>query len=286
MPWIESHSTLIEHRKVRQAAFDLNIEPVHFMGHLHAFWHKVIELAEDGDITLWTEHDISYYARWSGDEKKFYQAMLNRFIDEKEVKKGISGEKKVIRTVHDWLDYAGIYLYRKYHTSNPKHLKDIKKKHNKLGYPKGKPKGDSKGKPKGALPNQPTRPTKPNLPDQPNLDDCLDEIVEYLNQIVGSNFRATTKETRQLVNKRLSEGFTVNNFKTVIDNKFIDWATDKKYSAFLRPETLFGNKFEGYLNQQVKESRGTDKTKGNYALIEDRKKRREEQRLALEANND
>lgn len=274
MPWIESHSTLIEHRKVRQAAFDLNVSPVHFMGHLHAFWHKVIELAEDGDITLWTEHDIAYYARWNGDEKTFYQAMLNRFIDEKEVKKGNSTEKKVIRIVHDWLDYAGIYLYRKYHTSNPKHLKDIKKKHNKLGYPKGKPKGGGKGKPKGALPNQPNLPTKPDQPNLPNQGESVIEIIEYLNDIVGSNFRPTTKETKALVIKRLSEGFTVANFKTVIDNKFLDWATDKKYSVYLRPETLFGNKFEGYLNQQVKESRGTDKTKGNYALTEKRKAER------------
>jgi len=114
----------------------------------------------------------------------------------------------------------------------------------------------------------------------------VEKIVSYLNQIVGTKYRTNSGKTKALVIKRLSEGFTIKDFFMVIDKKFYEWGTDEKMSAFLRPETLFGNKFESYLNQQVKESKGTGKTKGNYVLMEERRKRREEERLALEANND
>jgi uncharacterized phage protein (TIGR02220 family) len=52
-----------------------------------------------------------------------------------------------------------------------------------------------------------------------------------------------------LVSARLNEGFTVQDFKTVIDNKVSSWFGNKDMEKFLRPETLFGTKFEGYLNE-------------------------------------
>ena len=47
----------------------------------------------------------------------------------------------------------------------------------------------------------------------------------------------------------MNEGFTVDDFKKVIDNKSAEWGKDSKMSKYLRPETLFGTKFESYLNQ-------------------------------------
>ena len=75
------------------------------------------------------------------------------------------------------------------------------------------------------------------------------EIVDYLNEITGSSYKASTKKTRACIQARLNEGFTVDDFKVVIWRKTKEWkGTD--YEKFLRPETLFGNKFEGYLNQK------------------------------------
>ena len=156
MAWIESHSVLVDHRKVRECASVLGIKKVYLIGHLHCFWHKVIELAEDGVITSWSAEDISYYAQWEGDPKTFQDALQGRFIDEKR------GEK----VVHDWLDYAWKYLYRKYHTSNHKRLEDIQKIHKSTGKPKSKTKGETKGDTQVVLPNQPNLTNQPN---QPNL---------------------------------------------------------------------------------------------------------------------
>lgn len=77
------------------------------------------------------------------------------------------------------------------------------------------------------------------------------EIVTYLNEKTGSNYRPNTPKTKQLIDARMKEGFTVDDFKTVIDKKSAMWKNDPKMSAYLRPETLFGPKFEGYLNEHV-----------------------------------
>lgn len=76
------------------------------------------------------------------------------------------------------------------------------------------------------------------------------EIVEYLNQAAGTSYKPNTPKTVRSIKARMKEGFTVDNFKTVIDKKVSEWAkTDMQ--KYLRPETLFGTKFEGYLNQQI-----------------------------------
>lgn len=75
------------------------------------------------------------------------------------------------------------------------------------------------------------------------------EIIEYLNLKTGKNFDPTAKETRSKIKARWGPHRTLQDFKTVIDNKCSKWLTDEKMVDFLRPETLFGTKFESYLNE-------------------------------------
>ncbi len=74
-------------------------------------------------------------------------------------------------------------------------------------------------------------------------------VVEYLNKKTGKNFRSTSAKTRDLINARLNEGFKEKDFYKVIDIKVAEWKGNPKMEGYLRPETLFSNKFEGYLNQ-------------------------------------
>jgi phage conserved hypothetical protein, C-terminal domain len=76
------------------------------------------------------------------------------------------------------------------------------------------------------------------------------EVINYLNAAVGTNYKSTAKKTRSLINARINEGFTVDNFKTVIDKKAVQWLSDPMMNKYLRPETLFSPKFEGYLNEK------------------------------------
>lgn len=82
----------------------------------------------------------------------------------------------------------------------------------------------------------------------PSLPSVAEDIVTFLNSMVGSNYKSTTGKTRKLIASRLAEGFTIDDFKAVITKKAKEWqGTDM--AQYLRPETLFGTKFEGYLNQ-------------------------------------
>ena len=76
-------------------------------------------------------------------------------------------------------------------------------------------------------------------------------IVDYLNQKAGTKYKASSKKTQTCIHARLAEGFELDDFKAVIDKKCADWIGDAKMEQYLRPETLFGTKFESYLNAKV-----------------------------------
>lgn len=90
---------------------------------------------------------------------------------------------------------------------------------------------------------------------QPKFTEEIADIVDYLNEKAGTKYRAKTEATKRHIVARLNDGFSVEDFKAVIDKKCSDWiGTD--WQKFLRPETLFGSKFESYLNE--KKSNGSD----------------------------
>lgn len=80
----------------------------------------------------------------------------------------------------------------------------------------------------------------------------INQIITYLNEKTKKHYKLTTTKTRRLITARLREGFNLDEFKTVIDKKNAEWSGNDKMSKFLRPETLFGTKFETYLNEKVK----------------------------------
>lgn len=82
--------------------------------------------------------------------------------------------------------------------------------------------------------------------------DIYEEIIKYLNEKTGSHFKPTSKSTQRLINGRLSENYTIEDFKYVIDVKTNEWKDNTKMSKYLTPDTLFNaSKFEKYRNQQM-----------------------------------
>lgn len=76
------------------------------------------------------------------------------------------------------------------------------------------------------------------------------EIINCLNEKAKANYKASTRKTRDLIKARFNEGFSLDDFMVVIDKKCAEWMnTDMQ--KYLRPETLFGTKFESYLNQKT-----------------------------------
>ena len=76
------------------------------------------------------------------------------------------------------------------------------------------------------------------------------EIIQYLNDKCGTKYKYQTSDTQKHISARLAEGYTVDDFKTVIDKKSAEWIGTEQ-ERYLRPSTLFAGKFESYLNQKV-----------------------------------
>jgi uncharacterized phage protein (TIGR02220 family) len=76
------------------------------------------------------------------------------------------------------------------------------------------------------------------------------EIIHYLNEKTSSAYKPSTPKTQELIKARVGEGFTLEDFKRVIDIKTAEWLHDHHMCKYLRPATLFGSKFESYLNQK------------------------------------
>lgn len=79
------------------------------------------------------------------------------------------------------------------------------------------------------------------------LKECTEYIIQYLNDVAGTKYKSTTKGTANLIKARFKEGFRLDDFYDVIDKKWKEWK-GTEWEKYIRPETLFGNKFENYLN--------------------------------------
>lgn len=82
-------------------------------------------------------------------------------------------------------------------------------------------------------------------------------VINYLNEKANKNYKSSTAKTKALINARAREGFELEDFKKVIDIKTREWK-GSDMERYLRPETLFGTKFEGYLNESMIVKKNTD----------------------------
>ena len=99
-----------------------------------------------------------------------------------------------------------------------------------------------------------------NVADAPALP--YKDIIDYLNERSGKQYRSSGKKTQGLIKARFKEGFTLTDFQKVIDHKCGQWKGGKM-DQYLRPETLFGPKFEGYLNERGADKGGTHQQYAN-----------------------
>jgi uncharacterized phage protein (TIGR02220 family) len=106
---------------------------------------------------------------------------------------------------------------------------------------------------------------KEKKPRQPKVkpitnDDLIIEIIDFLNECTGKSYKANSKLAILNINARLKDGYTKDDFVKVISIKATKWL-GTKWEDYLTPNTLFGNKFESYLNEKI----NTEKTKQDNA---------------------
>lgn len=86
------------------------------------------------------------------------------------------------------------------------------------------------------------------------------EIIDYLNSKTGKRFSHKSNANQKLIKARINEGYTKDDFFNVIDTKTTEWINVEDMKQYLQPSTLFGNKFDKYLNQEIPTD---NKNKGN-----------------------
>ena len=94
-------------------------------------------------------------------------------------------------------------------------------------------------------------PTKRDIGSASAESDLCKDVIDYLNEKLGTKYKPNSAINKRLIDARAKEGYSLDDFKTVIDNKCATWSNDQKMSKYLRPQTLFGTKFESYLNEKA-----------------------------------
>ena len=105
-----------------------------------------------------------------------------------------------------------------------------------------------------------------NPPD--TTSEMCSSTIRLLNQLSGSSFRDTTKSTQRLIHAREKEGYTLEELEMVVRHKCSQWSKDEKMREYLRPQTLFGSKFESYLSD-ARRQKPKQETEYTLAPVED-----------------
>ncbi len=103
-----------------------------------------------------------------------------------------------------------------------------------------------------------------NSNDNDNDNNIYSRVIDHLNEKASKSFQYTTKKTKSCIDARIREGFKEEDFLKVIDIKTKEWKDNPDMSKYLRPETLFGPKFESYLQQEVKQDQEKQQFKSLY----------------------
>lgn len=93
---------------------------------------------------------------------------------------------------------------------------------------------------------------------QKDLNEKIEDVINYFNKVCSTKFKSNTSGTRKLIKKHLKEGFALDDFKRVVDLKYHDWgerpfrfSSGQFSNEYLRPSTLFGDKFESYVYEAI-----------------------------------
>lgn len=112
MAWIEFHASKVKKlNKFHRLRKEMGWSVIECLGFLGLLWGEVIEVCESGDVTGWSTDYIAEITGLNDSVALRVWEALNTYgwIDT-----GSNG----VKLIHDWLDYAGLFLTRKYSSSD------------------------------------------------------------------------------------------------------------------------------------------------------------------------
>lgn len=224
--------------------------------------------------------------------KKSQQEVFNELSDE-EAGKLIKGIFRYVNTGDSRLDGYLKIIFIPIKTEidkNEERYEEVCKKNRENGRLGGRPKKEekenqmvtekskenrvvfeeSKENPKKPIDHNHTHISSSSITNQNQLSnnklDIIKNIVSYLNDKTKSKFKYTTKSTQSKINARLNEGYNLNDFIAVIDKKYDEWI-GTEFERYLCPDTLFGTKFEKYVNQNISKANKKNENDEQWDLL-------------------
>ena len=178
------------------------------------------------------EGTASYVAEWCGITRENATRLLRRLVDKGLLEKG----ERRTKDGHKHCSYAATKCRNVTNPSDVSTLSLVTKRHMNI--------------------TSTNNASSNNNPYSP----LVAEVIDKLNSATGCAYKATTKETAKTISGRLSEGYTVDDFKAVIDAKVSEWGSDPTMRKYLTPKTLFRqSNFERYVNAlKVSPTKGVD----------------------------
>jgi uncharacterized phage protein (TIGR02220 family) len=202
--------------------------------------------------------------------KNYSLSRIKRTLDNLKEQNRIKTEKTPLGTLFTVVNYCH---YQGWYSKNDEHRTEMEQQRNADGTEMEQQRNNTNKGNKGNNVNKDNN--KEHCPAEKKQDIPYKEIINYLNKKIGSRYKSTTKKTKKLIKARWNEGFRLDDFKTVIDKKCVEWIGDKEMEKYLRPPTLFSNKFESYLNQLSVENENKG---GNDNRNSERNNRNEQQK--------
>ena len=204
------------------------------------------------NILTWIIYNTNYQEEYNG--LKIYQCYISSSIISKCTGIELTKTKRLLKTLEEEGFISYVYKSKSKHTSSIIYA-DFIAKNGQKSEPVDEP-VDEPVKPIENTAIQGYREPVSEPVSEPlsinisiNKSNIYSRVVARLNEKANKKFKANTKKTIACINARLNEGFLEDDFYKVIDIKSKSWLHDPEMNRYLRPETLFGNKFESYLNE-------------------------------------
>lgn len=249
--WIKLTTDMFDNRKIK------HLRKLPEGNNVVLIWVMLLTLAgrcNAGGMIFLTEN-IPYTTKMLADELDFEENTVNLALKALSSLGMITTNNEGLLAITDWEDHQnidGMERIREQNRIRKQRQRELKKQ---MCLPEAPQ--DSHGTVTGQSPDV-TQQNK-NKNKDIRYKELYNNIVEYLNQKAGTKFKPTTAKTKTAIHARLSEGFSFDDFITVIDKKCAEWI-GTEYEKYLRPETLFGTKFEGYLNAKTKSTSDSEET--------------------------
>lgn len=236
--WIKITTDMFDNRKIK------HLRKLPEGNSIVLIWVMLLTMAgrcNSGGMIFLTEN-IPYTTKMLADELGFEESTVQLALNALEQLEMVVSDKGYF-TIAGWMEHQNIDGLEKIKEQN--RLRQKKWYENQKALPQPNVRSNV------SL----TQPNATDIEEDTETDtEIYKNIISHLNQKAGTKYKATTEKTKKAIHARLADGFQLEDFKTVIDKKCTEWI-GTEFEKFLRPETLFGTKFEGYLNAKVTNGR-------------------------------